>query len=313
MLSHRQLVHALCLRKHGNFTRAALEANISQSAFSRSIRNLESDLGVPLFDRHKTAVKPTRYGEVFLRRAKSIAADSEELEREMQLMRGLGAGRFAVALGVYPAEISGNRALGSMLNDFPKLQYRSYVGNWELVNEMVLNRTADIGFATIEAAETAGNLLVKRVSSREMVLYCRKNHPLADTAKPSRADLDQFPLVSIRVPAALADAIPGKASIDPASGHLVPAVEIDDITTARTVVSQSDGIGAAVPLQIESQLMSGELVLLNFQNPWIKPAYGFLLLENRAISPAAEVFMEKVIALERDADKKNKILLEKYR
>lgn len=103
MISHRQLVHALCLFTQGNFTRAAAEANISQSAFSRSIRNLELDLGVPLFDRNTTTAAPTRYGEAFLRRAEAIVADTAELEREISLMRGLDVGSFSVALGMYPA------------------------------------------------------------------------------------------------------------------------------------------------------------------------------------------------------------------
>ncbi len=313
MISHRQLNHALCLFKQGNFTRAAIEANLSQSALSRSIRNLELELGVSLFDRNKTTVEPTRYGEVFLARAKAIAADTEALEREMLLMRGLQAGSFSVVLGVYPAEISGNRALGSMLNEFPNLQYRAFVGNWEMVNEYVSNRTADLGFAAVDAAENEEHLSVERVRPHEMVLYCRKGHPLANNGKPGREDLDQFPLVSIRVPAGLADAIPGKSEIDRGSGHLVPSVEIDDITTARTIVSQSDGIGAAVPLQIESQLRSGDLVLLDFQRPWIKPVYGFISLKSRALSPAAEFFMEKVIRFEEEAEQKNKALLETYR
>lgn len=312
VINHRQLSHALCLFKHGNFTRAATEANISQSAFSRSIRNLEVDLGVPLFDRDTTSVIPTRYGEAFLRRAAAIVTDAEELEREIHLMRGLEVGRFSVALGIYPAEISGNRALGSMVNEYPNLQYRAYVGNWETVNKLVSSRVADLGFATIDAAKTEDSLSVERVCQHEMVLYCRKQHPLANERGPSKLDLDQFPLVSIRVPAGLADVIPGKAKIDHDSGHLVPSVEIDDFTTARTVVTQSNGIGAAVPLQIESELKSGDLVLLNYQNPWIAPVYGFVFLKNRAISPIAEKFMETVHKLEREAEGENKALIDKY-
>jgi DNA-binding transcriptional LysR family regulator len=312
MFSRRQLVHALCLHKQGNFTRAATEANISQSAFSRSIQNLELELGVPLFDRHKASVRLTQYGEAFVRRAQSITTDTEELEREMRLMRGMEMGDFCVAMGIYPADISGNRALGSMLNEYPNLRYRAFVGNWELVKDCVSNRTADLGFINTDAAENEDHLSIERPRSHEMVLYCRKNHPLANNGRPTKEDLDQFPLVSIRVPAGLADNIPGKSEIDQNKGHLVPSVEIDDISTAREVIRESNGLGAAVPLQIEPELKSGEFVLLNFQRPWIKPVYGFVFLKNRAVSPAAEVLVEKVIKLEQEADEKNKALLDKY-
>jgi DNA-binding transcriptional LysR family regulator len=312
MITHRQLLHALGLFKQGNFTRAATQANISQSAFSRSISKLETDLGVLLFDREGNTVIPTRYGETFLRRAAAIVDDTAELKREIDLMRGLHVGNFCVALGMYPAQVSGNPALGQMVRDFPDLQYKALTGNWQTVNQYVLNRTADLGFAAIEAATLEDDLSIEKVSQHQMVIFCRKNHPLAMNGKPSRADLDQFPLVSIRVPAGLAEAIPGQSSIDVDSGHLVPSVEIDDFATARMVVSQSNGIGAAIPSQIESELESGELVLLNFQNPWIAPVHGFIFLKNRTISPAVEVFMETVLTFEQVAEEKNKSLMEKY-
>lgn len=312
MISHRQLIHALTLYKHGNFTRAAEESNISQSAFSRSIRNLEESLGVPLFDRDTNCVIPTRYGEALLHKAKAIVADTVELQREIDLMRGLKVGGLTVALGVYPAEVSGNRALGYMLRKHPRLSYRAFVGNWETVNQQVLSREVDLGFATIETAEIDDRLTVERVSQPEMFLYCRKGHPLADRKDVSREDLDQFPLVSIRVPSALADAIPGKAEIDPSSGHLIPTMEIDDFTTARTVISNSDGLGVAIPTQIQTQLISGEFTLLKYQRPMVTPVFGFILLKNRAVSPAAEVFMEHVATLEKGASRTNGVLIEKY-
>ena len=40
-ITHKQLAHALALADHGNFTQAAEESNLSQPAFSRSIKNLE--------------------------------------------------------------------------------------------------------------------------------------------------------------------------------------------------------------------------------------------------------------------------------
>ena len=306
------MVHALCLFKHGNFTRAAIEANISQSAFSRSIQNLEEELDILLFDRDTSAVIPTSYGEAFLRRASAIVADAEELEREMQLMRGLEVGNFSVALGMYPAEVSGNRALASMVSKFPNLQFRALSGDWQAVNEYVSSRAVDLGFAAIEAAESEDHLSVEKVSEHQMVIYCRKQHPLANSGKPSRQELDEFPLITVRVPAQIADRVPGKASIDENSGHLVPSVEIDNFTTARELIAQSDGIGAAIPLQIESELKSGEFVLLNFQNPWIAPVHGFIFLKNRSMSSAAEIYMETVLKFEREADEKNKILLNMY-
>lgn len=164
----------------------------------------------------------------------------------------------------------------------------------------------------IEAAAPDDRLTIEPVSRHEMALYCRKGHPLAGCESLSRDELDQFPLVSIRVPAGLAGRVPGKAEVDPETGHLVPAVEIDDFSTAREILNNSNGIGAAIPLQIESQLLSGEFVLLKFQRPWLMPPHGFIQLKHRALIPAAEVFMENVTRLEKNAGLRNSALVEKY-
>jgi hypothetical protein len=60
MISHRQLIHALSLFEHGNFTRAATQANISQSAFSRSISKLESNLAVAPMNRDSGSYRGKR-------------------------------------------------------------------------------------------------------------------------------------------------------------------------------------------------------------------------------------------------------------
>ena len=50
--------------RHRNFTRAAEEIYLSQASVSRRIRELETDLGVSLFDRHRHDVTPTAEAEV---------------------------------------------------------------------------------------------------------------------------------------------------------------------------------------------------------------------------------------------------------
>ena len=119
MIKLQQLAHALALWRYGNFHRAAQAQHLSQPAFSRSIRSLEEGLGVPFFDRQTTVVTPTLYGETLLKRAEIILAETDELEREIELLQGLEAGSLAVATGAYAAEISASRALGELMRQHP--------------------------------------------------------------------------------------------------------------------------------------------------------------------------------------------------
>lgn len=118
--------------------------------------------------------------------------------------------------------------------------------------------------------------------------------------------------MSIRVPSELADVLPGRAGVDVGAGQLVPAFEIDNFESARTVITHSEGIGVAIPTQIEAQLVSGELELLDFPRRWLTPVFGFIQVKGRAVSPAAEVFMERVAALEEKVMQRNQLLIQRF-
>jgi len=73
----------------GGVHRAAARLNLSQPAVSRQINALESDLGVPLFDRIGRRVQLTSDGEDLLRRARRVLAEAESLsERAGALKKG---------------------------------------------------------------------------------------------------------------------------------------------------------------------------------------------------------------------------------
>lgn len=95
----------LCLARTNNFSRAAQERNITQSAFSRRIKALENWLGAPLVDRSTYPTSLTPAGHAFL-------GVAEEVLRALQLARsdlrtsGGGRVRFAalhsLALSFFP-------------------------------------------------------------------------------------------------------------------------------------------------------------------------------------------------------------------
>ena len=310
MIKLQQLAHALALSRHGTFHRAAQTQNLSQPAFSRSIRNLEEALGVPIFDRQTPKAAPTLYGEALLRRAEAILTETDELEREIALLQNLEAGSFAVAMGAYAAELSGSRALGELIRRHPRMHCQITLKSWRRVADLVLERVVDLGLAEISTLKADERLRIEAVGQHEMVFYCRHGHPLLARETISKADLNAFPLAMIRVPPRGADLLPGKGERDTHTGDLIPHVEVDDLATAHIIVLTSDAFSAATPLQIEPWLRSGEFGVLPWRVPGLKLDYGFISLKNRMLSPAAEQFMLFVRAIEADLTRRNHALLD---
>jgi DNA-binding transcriptional LysR family regulator len=308
MLKLQQLAHALALSRLGNFHRAAKALHLSQPALSRSVRSLEDGLGVRLFERQGALVKPTLYGEAVLRRAETILEQSDELEREILLLQGLEAGGLAVAMGAFAAELSGSRAVGELLRLHPGIRCQIRLRSWREVNDLVMTRAVDVGLAEISTVITSEDLRVEPIGQHEMVLYCRPGHPLLDRSRLSRRDLDEFPQALMRVPPRGANRVPGRGFRDAELGDQTPHIEVDDLSTARAIVRESNALSTATALQLEPWLRDGQLSVLPFRANWLRLNYGFITLRDRMLSPAAELFMRLVRQIEADVAARNRDL-----
>lgn len=298
MISLRQLANALALNEHRNFRRAAEACNLSQPAFSRSISVLESTLGVTLFDRSAPGVVPTLFGETVLRRSRDLLEGIQDIEREIHLLQNVVIGSLSVALGIYPVALCGAPALGRLIEKYPALRLEARTIGWREIPEEVLKRRVDLGLGEISTVEADPRFSIEPVGEHPLVFYCRSKHPLAGKRRVSSKDMDEYPLAMIRLPPRVTDVFPGQGKIDADTGDLVPSVEVNDLEGARIIVSSSDSIGMAVPMQIAKWVRSGELVTLPFRASWLHLRYGFIYLKGRTLEPAAHAFMQEVRAIE---------------
>lgn len=81
MISLKQVHYALAVERHLHFRRAAEECNISQSAMSTALAELERQLGFQIFERDNRKVLVTPLGRQVLDRARSIELQMEDLKK----------------------------------------------------------------------------------------------------------------------------------------------------------------------------------------------------------------------------------------
>jgi LysR family cyn operon transcriptional activator len=88
-MNFRHLRTFVAIADHGGFARAASQLHLTQSAASRQIQALETELGVPLFDRIGRSVRLTSEGEDLLRQSRRVLAEISSLgERARALKTG---------------------------------------------------------------------------------------------------------------------------------------------------------------------------------------------------------------------------------
>lgn len=116
------LLAFLAVAEEGSFTKAAAKLDVSQSALSQNIRNLEQRIGLRLLSRTTRKVAPTEAGK---RLRDAIAPRFEEIESELTAIRELRdkpAGIIRITATEYAADTILFPRLANLLPDYPDIQ-----------------------------------------------------------------------------------------------------------------------------------------------------------------------------------------------
>lgn len=151
----RHLRYFLAVAEELHFTRAAERLHIEQSPLSRSIRELESDLGVQLFDRTRQGVRLTWSGQTFLDDVKRIftLVDLAKTNARAAALGMRGVLRIALSDGIIPQRLAA--LLAECRNEEPDVDIRLFetplnqqiAGLRHNVYDAGLARSADVGDA----------------------------------------------------------------------------------------------------------------------------------------------------------------------
>ena len=305
MHSVRQLELVRALAEHRNFGRAAAALGVSQPSLTRSLKHLEDRLGAALFDR--VGVTPTIFGEIVLKHGRSVLSGFTELSRELAMAKGLDLGELTVAMGFYPADVSGHEAAARLCRRHPELLLDLRVTDWSRAYEAVLSGEAELGFADIRAARKNPDFVTEAVRSGPLAFFCAPGHPLANRTDVPFDDLLDFPWAGPSLPppigAALLHLQRRCGTFDAASGRFHPRIRVESFASAKAIVLRGGALTAGFPFQIEAEIDAGTLVLLPTDASFLTLDYGFIFRRGRARSPAATAFVAfaREVEAERDA------------
>lgn len=192
-MEFRQLEYFIEVAKQLNFTKAAEQLCIAQSAISKSIKKLEKDLGVLLFNRVDKKVMLTAEGEVLLRHARRILEQVRHAQEEIEEMRGLEKGEVRIGL---PSMVGSYYFPGIILDfkkQYPHLQFTLYEQGTMKVQRMISNGDIDMG--VIVQDTIADDLEAVPFLEEEMCVCVPKGHPFAERESVTYEEVAREPLV----------------------------------------------------------------------------------------------------------------------
>ncbi len=174
-----------------NFTRAAERLHTAQPSLSQQIRQLEEEIGTPLFHRDKHRVQLTEAGLVFLREARIVL---EAAARAVNLARQ----SVSLKIGLLPgpaAKILPRMApiLACARPNYP-FDLRTLSSPRQL--QALQNREIDVGI--IHGRNESDNDIVSKLLFKDrLVAIVPANHALAEQERVTPDDLAQLPLVQV--------------------------------------------------------------------------------------------------------------------
>jgi len=291
----RQLAHFVEVAKCGNYARAAEALGLAQPTLTRSIQALERQVGAKLLDRGRAGASPTALGLELLQRAAAVLRQVEEVERDMQLLAGLGAGHVSVGTGAYAADISVGAAAARLCSKHPGIRLDIAIHDWTELVPRLLDGRVDLVVAEASMALEDERLEVEPLPTHQGVLFCRAGHPLLERGGDlSAEDLAAFPFAATSLPQRLEHAL---ATDQPETRFLVRH-RADTFELIRRIVLESDAVSGAVPSQIAADLAAGRVAILPLELPGLHSAYGIIRLARRTASPSALAFIEELRQVE---------------
>ncbi|MDQ8016346.1 MAG: LysR family transcriptional regulator [Bordetella sp.] len=241
-LRHLQLL--LSLARTGNMSQSAQELHTTQPGLSKWLRELEEDIGLPLFERHARGLHPTAHGEALIAHARRIEAQLDTARDDMAALRAGGSGLVVVGTSGASASDTVPLATLKLLQQVPRAQLRLVESTMDLLMNRLAHGELDIVVGRTTSEHHHEQVRAEMLYMEPLHFVARPQHPLFKRAALDWADLMDYRWVvwprgtPIRnaLEAALAEA-----------GHHLPRdhVESNSVAVNLTLLNSSPMIGVA--------------------------------------------------------------------
>ncbi len=277
-MNANKLGQVVAVDRFGSFTAAARAVHITQSALTKTVAELESQIGFALFERHAKGVYATPQGRAFLDRAARIVADVQQLAADTRAGRQLSDSRLRVGVCPPPLVSLVNTALPKMLARHPAVRIEQTAGWIEQSIQHLSNRDIDLLIGPAPPIKQQQQFTVHTLAPFEICFFVRKGHPLSSEHKLTISQLQDFPM-------ALADRSVATAELmnQLFGAPEIPATQqvhiIGHFPSACKIVEASDTIGT---------------VGASYRhNPLFRQRYSILDIETVAPIPLAVAYHSK--------------------
>ena len=140
----RNLKMLLSLAQTRNISHSAAMLNTTQPGLSKWLKDLEDDIGLPLFERHARGLRPTPHGDVLIAHAQRVEAQLDRASADMAALREGGGGRVVIGASGASASDTVPLAVMKLLERMPQARVKLVEGTTDRLLAQLAQGDLDI-------------------------------------------------------------------------------------------------------------------------------------------------------------------------
>lgn len=282
----------------GKLQVAAAALAMSQPAASRTLSEIETDVGAKLFERHPKGMQPTPSGEAFIRHARAALNALESLEAEVGGINLGRAGKVRVGSVTGPAAHCVVPALLKIKETSPDLETSVEVGPSRVLMRGLEAGQFDFILGRLPPGRDSRDFHIQPARAEVVSLMVSPSHPLAERREVALAELTGYPWVIQERGSPIRTAVE-QAFVT--AGLTAPRniVSSASLMVMLALIERSDTL-APVSEEVANLLIHGEfrarLGIIDLSEPIRVSPYFVIHRRSQRLSRAAERLMHEVMA-----------------
>lgn len=191
----RRLHYVLATARYGSFTAAAERVGVTQSAITRSVAELERQLGFQIFTRTARGAVLTEQGRIFEEGAKRVIDLTQDLLRGVSTSADPFAG--SLRIGVSPPSIEWllMEPLTVLIARHPRIRLEISGSSFERVVQQLRTETIDVALGFEAGFEEQPDFRRERLAPMRTTFFVRHGHPILECSDVTTADLAKYDMV----------------------------------------------------------------------------------------------------------------------
>ncbi|MBY9078810.1 LysR family transcriptional regulator [Paenibacillus sp. HN-1] len=280
-----QLEYFLTVVRHQHLTKAAEELRVTQSALSHAISRLESELGVPLFDRTGRNIRVNAYGLMFAKRVEQglmeLKAGVHEIEAYTNPDTGIVNLSYLNILGAEQVP----RLIKRYQLEKPGIRFELTQGNYDVINAHLEKGFSDLMITSKEA--TDGQYEWLSINTVPLYLAVPDSHSFASRGSISLREITGEPFIGMNKNCGLKQTL--AARFENTSFELNAMYDAEDLITVAGFISA--GLGVSVLPKMTGLQLDGISWLPIEEKGWMWEI-GLKWRTDRYLPPAARGFLD---------------------